>query len=128
MSAETQKRILVVDDEETVVSFLTATLQRGKYEVLSTTKGKEAVHLARQHLPDAIILDMRIPDLSGEEIFKILSGDPLTRNIPIIYFTALVTEDEEELVRGITGRMRVLSKPTTPEKVLEAVKRTLSGE
>lgn len=121
------KKVLVVDDEESVITFLSSTLQRASYEVIATTKGKEAVPLARTHMPDVIILDMRIPDMSGEEIFRVLASDPLTKAIPIIYLTALVTEDEEKFVKSLTGRMRVLAKPTTTEKVLEAVKTTLAS-
>ncbi len=127
MDEKKAKKILVVDDEESVITFLSTTLKRASYEVIATTRGKQAVPLARTHLPDVIILDMRIPDMGGEEIFRVLASDPLTKEIPIIYLTALVTEDEEKFVKSLTGRMRVLSKPTTTEKVLEAVERTLAS-
>jgi len=127
MTDSSPQRILVVDDEENIVGFISAVLTRSGYEVISTTRGKEAVSLAKEKTPHLIILDMRIPDLGGEEIFRILSQDKSTSRIPIIYLTGTVSRDEEKFMHDFTGRMKVLAKPTTAEKILQAVKKTLSS-
>lgn len=118
-------KILVVDDEKDILDSLSSILKRAHYEVFSTTKGKEAVELAKKIIPDAIILDIMMPDMSGDEVATALSEYPSTAKIPIIFLTAILTK-EEELVRGNFGRQFVIAKPTTVETILEMVKNILS--
>ncbi len=125
MSQSSTKRILVVDDEKEVVEYLRSILQRASYEVISTTQGKEAVDLAFRNKPDLIILDVLIPDLRGEEIYRLLSENPETAGIPIIFLTGIITEEDESFIQNLTGRSRLLAKPTTKEKILDAIHKTL---
>jgi len=119
------KKILVVDDEKEVVQYLSSILQRANYEVISTTQGKQALELAFQHKPDLIILDVLIPDLRGEEIYRLLSENQETAGIPIIFLTGIITEEDESFIQNLTGRSRLLAKPTTKEKILDAIHKTL---
>jgi CheY-like chemotaxis protein len=125
---DTRKKILVVDDEEEALSFVSNILRRAQYEVISTTKGNEAVQLARAHTPEAIVLDVVMPDLLGGEVSKILSQDPSTKNIPIIFLSGLNTKEDEEIMRSKAGNHRVLAKPTSAEELLEAVNEIFSGD
>ena len=124
---DTFKKILVVDDEQEVLIHLTNILKRAHYEVISTTKGKEAVQLAKKLKPDLIILDILIPDMGGPEICHVLSEIPSTTNIPIIFLSGLNTKEDERIIREKTGRYHILAKPITAEAVLEAVRRGLSS-
>lgn len=117
--------ILIVDDEQDILDALSSILKRANYKVLSTTKGREAVDLAKKIIPDVIILDIMMPDMSGDEVATALSEYPSTAKIPIIFLTAILTK-EEETVRGNFGRQFVMAKPTTGEKILEMVKNILS--
>lgn len=119
------KKILVVDDEKEVVQYLSSILQRANYEVISTTQGKQALELAFEHKPDLIILDVLIPDLRGEEIYRLLSENQETASIPIIFLTGIITEEDESFIQNLTGRSRLLAKPTTKEKILDAIHKTL---
>ena len=118
-------KILIVDDEKEILDSLSSILKRANYQVFSTTKGKEAVDLAKEIIPDAIILDIMMPDMSGDEVAAALSECPSTAKIPIIFLTAILTK-EEEMVRGNFGRQFVIAKPTTGEKILEMVKNILA--
>ncbi|MBN2482943.1 MAG: response regulator [Candidatus Omnitrophica bacterium] len=125
MSQSSPKKILVVDDEKEVVEYLSSILQRANYEVISTTQGKQALDLAFEHKPDLIILDVLIPDLRGEEIYRLLSENAETADIPIIFLTGIITEEDESFIQNLTGRSRLLAKPTTKEKILDAIHKTL---
>jgi len=126
MEDTNQKTILIVDDEKEVLTTLTNILKRAGYKVVATTKGSEAFGLAKQANPALIILDIMMPDLSGDEVAAQLLEDPVTAKIPIIFLTAILTKDEEYR-RGNFGRRFVIAKPATAEKILELVKNALQA-
>lgn len=119
------KSILVVDDEEPTLTYLCHILEREKYKVFSTTKGKEVTEIALNNKPDVIILDIILPDIDGGEVASLLSNNSATANIPIIFLTGILKKDEESFA-GKTGKHYVLAKPVTKEKLLEMIKKVLS--
>lgn len=119
------KRILVVDDEKEVLDYLSSTLRRSGFEVISTTKGKEAVRLARELFPDLVLLDIVIPDMMGDDVAFALSEDSATAGIPIIFLTGILTK-KEELNVGKSGRHFVMAKPVDSQKLLKMIQRVFS--
>jgi len=119
------KSILVVDDEEPTLTYLCHILEREKYKVFSTTKGKEVPEIALNNKPDLIILDIILPDIDGGEVASLLSNNSATANIPIIFLTGILKKNEESFA-GKTGKHYVLAKPVTKEKLLEMIKKVLS--
>lgn len=117
MEGTLAKKILVADDEEEVLVHLTNMLKRAKHEILSTSKGKEVTRLAKEFKPDLIVLDIVMPDMDGGEVASALSQDTATADIPIIYLTALITKNEESLVKR-SGKHYLIAKPTTAEELL----------
>ena len=118
------KKILIVEDEQETLTHISNILKRANYEVVPTSKGKEALELARSNKPDLIILDVMLPDMEGSEIAAALSSDPSTDCIPIIFLTGIITKQEESLVKR-TGRHYLMAKPTTGRELFELVKRIL---
>lgn len=90
------KRILVVEDNELNMKLLNDVLEAHGYEVMSTGRGVEAVEWARQYLPDLILMDLQLPDLSGLDATRQLKGDPETRAIPVIAVTAFAMAGDEK--------------------------------
>ena len=90
------KRILVVEDNELNMKLLNDVLEAHGYEVMSTGRGVEAVDWARQHLPDLILMDLQLPDLSGLDATRQLKADPTTRAIPVIAVTAFAMAGDEK--------------------------------
>ena len=123
---ETRKKILLVDDELDTVTLLGNILKRADFDVILTTKGKEAIELARSSKPDLIILDVVMPDILGGEVANILHKDSSTSSIPVILLSGLNTKEDEEIIKKKTGSYKILAKPITAEELLEAVNRTLS--
>lgn len=126
MPEHSSKRILVVDDEEEMLFFVDKVLRRARYDVVSTTKGKEAVQMAKSLSPDLIILDLVIPDMGGGEIASLLSKHPETVDIPIIFLTG--TFIDEENYQSKPGGKYTLLKPVTATDLLDVVERSLSAD
>lgn len=115
------KRILLVDDEEEVLEHLSGILERFAHKVITTTKGKEAVNLAKTTLPDLIILDIILPDMEGGQVAAIIGEDTATADIPIIFLSGIVLTKEDEISGEKLGRHYVLAKPISAEELLETM-------
>ena len=81
-------RILVVDDVPDTLKLLTNWLELHGFETLGATDGVEALHLAAEHLPDVILLDVMMPQMDGIETCRRLKTQPRTASIPVILVTA----------------------------------------
>ena len=112
--------VLVVDDTPDNLSLMTGLL-RGLYRVLAANNGHRAIEIARSaNPPDLILLDIMMPGMSGYEVCETLKADPATRNIPIIFLTALTTTEDEK--HGLElGAADFITKPVNPPIVLARV-------
>ncbi len=124
MSEELSKKILLVDDEQVVLDTLGRILKESSYEVITTHEGEKAIELARQHHPDLIILDIIMPNLSGEDIAVILTEDISTASIPIIFLSGILTKEEGITIKQ-TGQYPILAKPVTANELLESIEKVL---
>ena len=115
-----RRRILVVDDEPSIVRPLTFILKKKGYEVLTASNGEEGLNVARMEKPDLIFLDVMMPKKNGYEVCEELKSDPEFNDIYIIILTARGVELDEEEKRRI-GANEFMSKPFSPIKVVEKV-------
>jgi CheY-like chemotaxis protein len=92
----TRRRILVVDDDDAARYLVRKWLPETEYEVLEESTGNGASAAARNHAPDVIVLDLKMPDASGFEVLQQLADDPATHNIPIVVHTSLVDAPARE--------------------------------
>jgi two-component system, cell cycle response regulator DivK len=93
--AAKRKRILIVEDNYPCLTLLNDVLEAHGCEILETTKGLEAINLARDYRPDLILMDIRLPDISGLEVTRLLKQDDQTKSIPIIAVTAFAMPGDE---------------------------------
>jgi len=127
MVEKAPKKILIVDDEEDILTYLSNILKRANYQVISASKGREAVDLAIHELPDLIILDIALlDDMDGGDVAFTLSEKPSTADIPIIFLTALMRKDEEKKL-GKSGRRYMMAKPVTQVELLKMIDKALIG-
>jgi PAS domain S-box-containing protein len=98
-------------------------LQGGQYRVLEAASGHEALLLARQ--ADLVLLDVRLPDLSGLEVCRRLKADPATRLVPIILLSGCLTRGEDQATGLEGGGDAYLTKPADPRQLLAQVKALL---
>jgi len=104
------KSVLIVDDEPAVLDLLTRTVVQRGTQALRASHGRAAVALALRHLPDAIILDLRIPELSGIEVVAQLRANPKTRSIPILVHTGGYLDEEER--HSLAGHVQAITSKT----------------
>ncbi|HRZ56819.1 MAG TPA: response regulator, partial [Candidatus Paceibacterota bacterium] len=90
-------RILVVDDEPDALELVEFNLRQAGHEVTGAEDGAEALEKARASMPDLIVLDVMLPEMSGIEVCKVLRRDPATAGIPIIMLTAKASEIDRVL-------------------------------
>jgi CheY-like chemotaxis protein len=115
--------ILLVDDDRDIRTVTTLVLMTGGLGTpLEASTGLEGLNMARQHRPKVILLDFKLPDLSGERVLHSLKADPRTRDIPVVFFTAHAME--RNLLRGLPIDGLVL-KPFHPQELCEVVRRVI---
>lgn len=121
----TVKKILVIDDEDDLRKLIQTCLEvMGGWQVITASSGNEGLNLAQRNLPDAIILDLMMPDMDGLSTLKKLQSNPIISNIPVILMTAkgrFVKSKFTEL--GVKG---VINKPFNPLKIANQVAAALS--
>ncbi|BAY65828.1 response regulator receiver domain protein [Calothrix brevissima NIES-22] len=122
------KRILVIDDEKNLCTVIKACLENiGRWQVLIAESGSEGLTLADKEHPDAILLDVMMPDIDGLALFNRLQANLATKKIPVILLTAKVQKvDLKEFSRlGVAG---VISKPFDPLRLSHLVATTLGWQ
>ncbi|BAS58454.1 MULTISPECIES: response regulator [Leptolyngbya] len=108
------KQILIVDDEEDVRAIATLGLQMGAgWNVLTASSGAEGIAIATQHQPDAILLDLMMPDMDGCATLHHLKQNPETQLIPVILMTAKVQASEQHNLHDLKIAA-VFTKPFRP--------------
>lgn len=119
-----KQKVLIVDDTPQNIHVLMETL-KDSYKIVAATSGAKALQLAcRDPLPDLILLDVMMPEMSGYEVCEQLKKDPLTEKIPVIFVTALHEAGDEE--RGLElGALDFITKPFHPALVKARVRNQL---
>jgi DNA-binding response OmpR family regulator len=123
-------KILVVDDDPDLVESVTMILENKNHEVIQAYGGIEGLEKAKAEKPDAIILDVMMPDKDGYEVCKELKGDPEYSDIPILLLTAVVSQIPNS---AYTSRMGMeteaddyIDKPVEPGELAKLVEQLLA--
>jgi len=117
--------VLVVDDDPLTQRLLRYYLERAGYEILGASGGREAIRLAKQHIPKLIILDLMLPDIDGREVLRQIQKTNATKDIPVVLLSgyAEIATTEESLQSGAS---QVLVKPINPEQLIAVLRLVLS--
>ncbi len=108
--------ILIVDDQPQNIQLI-GTLLRPYYQLSVTDNGHKAISIAKSKLPDLILLDVMMPEISGYEVCEELKKDPATKDIPIIFLTA--KHESEDIVKGFKlGAVDYIIKPFNKDEIL----------
>ena len=117
-------RILIVEDERSLVEPLAYNLQREGFEVYAAFDGQDGVRQAQLKVPDLVVLDLMLPLKGGIEVTRELRSDTRTRQIPIIMVTAKA-EEADQLVGFAVGADDYVTKPYSIKVLIERIKREL---
>jgi len=118
-------KILIAEDEHDILDLITYTLNFAGYEVVAASNGEEAVQLARQEMPDLILLDVRMPRKTGYEACKAIKADEKTKGIPVMFISA--KGQEGEIQAGMqAGAVEYLLKPFSPDQLTARVQAVLA--
>jgi CheY-like chemotaxis protein len=120
------KKILIVDDEPAFTRMMKLVLEKtGRYEVTYENNAHQALSTARSFLPDLILLDVVMPEMDGGDVAGQLQADPLLRDVPIIFLTALVGEKESAKGPVTRAGFRFLGKLVSDDELLECIETNL---
>lgn len=118
--------IVVVDDEEIMATIITAHLkQEGFYNIRSVTNPIDVVDNIKQALPDVVLMDLMMPDVSGKYLLHVFNSDQALRNIPVIVVSALTSCEAAEETFNL-GATFFLEKPVIPEELRLRVHQSLA--
>ena len=115
-----QKTILVVEDNELNMKLFNDLLEAHDYRVVQTRDGLSALELARKHMPDLILMDIQLPEVSGIEVTKWLKEDDELKGIPVIAVTAFAMKGDEQKIRE-GGCEAYISKPISVVSFLKTI-------
>jgi PAS domain S-box-containing protein len=122
---EGEVNILVIDDNPKDVELLTSLLEPEGFNVIKTYGGREGIGLANRLMPDLIILDLLMPEVSGFEVAKRLKENEKTKKIPIIIYTAIEVSEEEKRMLNENVLSIIEKGKVTKEELLEDIKNIL---
>jgi two-component system cell cycle response regulator DivK len=118
---------MIVEDNEWSMRLVNAILEAHGYSSIQSWSGEDALSIARQELPDLILMDICLPGVSGLEVIKVLKEDKDLKKVPIIVITALAMPgDEEKIRRG--GADAYMSKPISMAQLVLAIGDILKGD
>jgi CheY-like chemotaxis protein len=126
-AAARPQTILYIEDNLSNLRLVESILSRRPgVTVLSAMQGRVGLDLARHHLPDLVLLDRHLPDIPGEEVFRLLAEDPRTRAIPVVMLSAdaILTGVQRLLDAGVRA---YLTKPLDVRRLLDVIDETLEA-
>ena len=119
-----RKKILVVDDEADLVEMVAMRLEASNFEVIKAYDGSMGLDMARNELPDLIVLDLMLPKIDGYKICRMLKFDEKYKHIPIILFTAKAQDTDKKLGADV-GADAYVTKPFESNVLLSKIEQLL---
>lgn len=117
-------RILIAEDEPDIRELVAFTLRFAGHEVTTASNGEDALHKATDILPDLILMDVRMPKMTGYDACRAMKADPALRAIPVVFLSA--KGQDSEIQTGLeAGAEEYLLKPFAPDQLTERVKAIL---
>lgn len=118
-------KILIAEDERDIRDLVAFTLRFAGYEVFAAANGEEAVKMAPEVNPDLILMDVRMPRMTGYEACKVMKQNPDLKDIPVVFLSA--KGQENEIQQGLdAGAEEYLLKPFAPDQLTSHIKAILA--
>jgi DNA-binding response OmpR family regulator len=118
-------KILIAEDERDIRDLITFTLGFGGFDVVAAANGEEALNLARKELPDLILMDVRMPRMTGYEACIAMKADPKLKDVPVIFLSA--KGQDSEIQTGLqAGALDYILKPFAPDQLTARIQAILA--
>jgi DNA-binding response OmpR family regulator len=118
-------KILIAEDERDIRDLITFTLRFANYDVVAASNGEEAVALARKEVPDLILMDVRMPRMTGYEACAAIKAEQNLKDIPVIFLSA--KGQDSEIQAGLqAGATEYLLKPFAPDQLTARIQAILA--
>lgn len=117
--------IIIIEDNASNMKLFRLMLSTTNYHIFEANDGESGIDLVKSILPDLILLDIKLPQKDGIEVFHELKGNPITSQIPIIALTSFAMDGDKEKLLGI-GFTKYLAKPVRRKDLLEAIESCLN--
>ena len=118
-------KILIAEDERDIRDLIAFTLRFAGHEVFTAANGEEAVEMAPKVNPDLILMDVRMPRMTGYQACKVMKANPNLKDIPVVFLTA--RGQESEIQEGLeAGAEEYLLKPFAPDNLTARIKTVLA--
>jgi CheY-like chemotaxis protein len=115
-------KVLVIDDEGDFCDFVKMTLEKtGRFNVAASTDGANGITMAESDQPDLILLDIKMPEMSGAEVAERLLQNDVTRDIPIAFITGLLPKEEVSKRSGYIHGFLFITKPVTRNELVQQI-------
>jgi DNA-binding response OmpR family regulator len=126
MNENSKKRLVYIEDEQEMIDLVRLILMRKGFDVIGANGGREGLDTVRKEKPDLVLLDLMMPDLDGWEVYQQMKADETTRAIPVIVVTAKAQSIDKVLGLHIAKVEDYISKPFSPQELIESVEKVLS--
>lgn len=121
-------QIVCIDDEPGIIELVSLVLQSEDIQVVGAKNGSDGLSIMRQNPPDAVLLDIMMPDMDGWEVYKQIRADETLKNLPVIILTARTSSFEEVIARERVGVNDYLTKPFMPDELRNSLARILAPQ
>ncbi len=118
---ENSAKVFIVEDDISLVRMYTIKLKKEGYDVNSSTIGKVAAEMIEGFMPNIILLDIMLPDISGLEVLKEIKANPKLKNIPVIMFTVLPEVIALKKALGLGASSYLIKSETTPDALIKYI-------
>jgi len=114
-------KVLIADDELRLRKVVSLHLKKSGFDVIEANNGKQALELAKENLPDIIVLDVMMPEMTGLEACAAIKAEEAFSNVPVILLTAMA--ESEDIKKGEeAGADTYLTKPFSPKELIDVIK------
>jgi CheY-like chemotaxis protein len=120
-------KVLLVDDDRLIHQLYQSHIERAGYELVSAFKGNDAVEIAAREHPQAIVMDVMMPEMDGFSAIREMKRDDRTKNIPVIVITANPQYHLSQMESYWAGAAVFLTKPFGPPSLVSALQRVISS-
>ena len=118
-------RVVYIEDDHDLIDLVSMFLKARGYIVWGATDGQEGLDLVREMKPDIVLLDLMIPDINGWDIYKKLSADPLTKDLPVVVISAKAEPIDKVLGLHIAKVDGYICKPFLPSDLVDCIEQVI---